>query len=89
MRAIFEKWSCQNTKTYTLVINSNIAKGTTDPRVEFILQVLTQILIKFHLQNLEQVSTSRSQPNMNISTKVKLKNIDQTKPQNLDLDSTL
>ena len=31
----------------------NIAKGTTDPRVEFILQVLTQILIKFHLQNLE------------------------------------
>ena len=69
--------------------NKNIAKGTTDPRVEFILQVLTQILIKFHLQNLEQVSTSRSQPNMNISTKVKLKNIDQTKPQNLDLDSTL
>ena len=55
-----------------------IAKGTTDPRVEFILQVLTQILIKFHLQNLEQVSTSRSQPSMNISTKVKLKDIDQT-----------
>ena len=38
----------------------------------------TQILIKFHLQNLEQVSTSKSQPNMNISTKVKLQNIDQT-----------
>ena len=56
----------------------NIAKGTTDPRVEFILQVLTQILIKLHLQNLEQVSTSRSKPNKNISTKVKLKNIDQT-----------
>ena len=56
----------------------NIAKGTTDPRVEFISQVLTQILIKFHLQNLEQVSTSKSQPTMNISTKVKLKNIDQT-----------
>ena len=56
----------------------NIAKGTTDPRVEFILQVLTQILIIIHLQNLEQVSTSKSQPNMNISTKVKLKNIDQT-----------
>ena len=54
------------------------AQRSTDPRVEFILQVLTQILIKFHLQNLEQVSTSRSQPNMNISTKVKLKNIDQT-----------
>ena len=34
-------------------LGSNIAKGTTDPRVEFILQVLTQILIKFHLQNLE------------------------------------
>ena len=52
--------------------------NTTDPRVEFILQVLTQILIKLHLQNLEQVSTSKSQPNMNISTKVKLQNIDQT-----------
>ena len=67
----------------------NIAKGTTDPRVEFILQVLTQILIKFHLlQNLEQVSTSKSQPNLNISTKVKLKNIDQTWLQNLDQDLT-
>ena len=31
----------------------NIAKGTTDPRVEFISQVQTQILIKCHLQNLE------------------------------------
>ena len=66
---------------------SNIAKGTTDPRVEFILQLLTQILIKHH-QNLEQVSTSKSQPNMNISTKVKLQNIDQTYLQNLNQDST-
>ena len=65
----------------------NIAKGTTDPRVEFILQVLTQILIKFHLQSLEQVSFSKSQPNLNISSKVKLQNIDQTKLQNLDQDS--
>ena len=40
----------------------NIAKGTTDPRVEFILpkkllevisQVQTQILIKLRLQNLD------------------------------------
>ena len=41
----------------------NIAKGTTDPRVEFSLpmsssQVQTQILIKFHLQNLDQASSS-------------------------------
>ena len=36
----------------------NIAKGTTDPRVEFISQVQTQILIKFHLQNLNQASIS-------------------------------
>ena len=62
---------------YELVV-LNIAKGTTDARVEFISQVFTQILIKFQLQNLEQVSTSISQPNMNISTKVKLQNIDQT-----------
>ena len=46
----------------------NIAKGTTDPRVEFILQFLSQILIKFHLQNLERVSTSKYQPNISIST---------------------
>ena len=38
----------------------NIAKGTTDPRVEFTSQVLTQILTKFHLQNLDQTSTSKS-----------------------------
>ena len=56
----------------------NIAKGTMDPRVEFILQVFTQILIKFHLQNLKQVPISKSQPNMNILTEVKLKDIDQT-----------
>ena len=37
--------------------NINIAKGTTDPRVEFIPAVQTQILIKFHLQNLDQAST--------------------------------
>ena len=42
----------------------NIAKGTTDPRVEFISQVQTQILIKFHFQNLDQASTSKSQPNI-------------------------
>ena len=41
----------------------NIAKGTTEPRVEFISQFLTQILIIFHLHNLQQVSTSK--PNMN------------------------
>ena len=39
----------------------NIAKGTTDPRVEFIKQVQTKILIKFDLQNLDQASTSKSQ----------------------------
>ena len=34
-------------------ILSNIAKGTTDPRVEFISQVLSQILVKFQFQNLD------------------------------------
>ena len=51
----------------------NIAKGTTDPRVEFISQVLTHILIKFHLKNLDQASTSKSEPNQTrISTKNEL-----------------
>ena len=45
----------------------NIAKGTTDPRVEFISQVQTQSLIKFHLKNVDQVSTSKSQPNISLS----------------------
>ena len=52
------------------------ANGTTDPRVEcsyqsFFLrlcQVVTQILIKFHLQNPDQASTSKSQQNISILT---------------------
>ena len=56
----------------------NIAKGTTDPRVEFITQVQTQILIKFHLQNLGQASTSKSQPNISLFIKRKLQNLNQT-----------
>ena len=54
----------------------NIDKGTTDP-VEFISQVLTQILMKFHLLNLVQPSTKKSQTKISISTKLKLQNIDQ------------
>ena len=61
-----------------VITQGNIAKGTTDPRVEFILQVFTQILIKFHLKNLEQVSTSKSQPNISLSIKLKLQNCDTT-----------
>ena len=66
----------------------NIAKGTTDPRVEFISQVQTQILTKFHLQNLDQASTSKSQRNISLSTKLKLQNLGQTYLQNIDKDST-
>ena len=60
------------------ILIENIAKGTTDPRVEFISQVQTQILIKFHLQNLDQASTSKSQPNINLPIKLKPQNLDQT-----------
>ena len=68
----------------------NIAKGTTDPRVGFISQIQTQILIKFHLQNLDQASTSKFQPNFKfqlnlkftilsrISTKIQLHNLYKT-----------
>ena len=42
-------------------IVKNIAKCTTDPRIEFISQIQSQILIKFHLQNLDQASISKSQ----------------------------
>ena len=55
---------------------TNIAKGTTDPRVEFLSQVQTKISIKMHLQNFDQASTSKSQPNISLS--IKLQNLDQT-----------
>ena len=53
----------------------NIAKSTTDPRVEFLSQVQTQILIKF--QNFDQASTSKSQPNTSLFIKLKPQNLDQ------------
>ena len=56
----------------------NIAKGTTDPRVEFISQVQTQSLIKFYLKNLDPTSTSKSQTNISLSIKLKLQNLDPT-----------
>ena len=56
-------FSLQSNRSRWVVMKRNIAKGTTDPRVEFISQFLTQILIIFHLHNLHQVSTSK--PNMN------------------------
>ena len=50
----------------------NIAKGTTDPRVEFCLpkkQVLTQILIKFqNSKSFDQTLTSKSWPNIHFIT---------------------
>ena len=73
----------------------SIAKRKTEPRFGFclgnsIFQVISQvlILIKFHLQNLDQASTPKSQPNISLFTKLKLQNFDQTQPQNLDHDST-
>ena len=46
------KWSHQLDK-FEPFWTINIATGTTDPRVEFISQVQSQILIKFHVQNLD------------------------------------
>ena len=40
--------------------------------------ILTTILIKFHLQNLDQATTSKSRPNVSLSLKFKLHNPDQT-----------
>ena len=58
-----------------------IAKGTTDPRVEkktFLGHITSSRTINFHLQNLDQASTSKSQPNISISDKLKIQN--ETKP---------
>ena len=46
-----EKSVVQNANLQHVV--KNIAKGTTDPRVEFISQAHTQFLIKFQFQNLD------------------------------------
>ena len=59
-------------------MSSNIAKGTTDPRVEFNLpkfkQAQTQILIKFRLQNLDmhqlQNLNLTSAPRLNLQIKI-------------------
>ena len=66
-------------KTWFLFSSINIAKGTADPRVEFISQDHSS---KF--TNLEHITisasrlTSKSQPNISISTKYKVKIL--TKP---------
>ena len=66
----------------------NIAKGTTDPRVQFILKVLTQswsnfifrISNRYQLQNLNQTWTSllnfriSTKPSFRISSKIQLHN---------------
>ena len=62
--------------------NRKIAKGTTDEKVKFRLPKFKhgqiQILSKFHPQNLDQASTSTSQLNISISTKLKIKIFNQT-----------
>ena len=63
---------------YSCQLRVYIAKGTTDPRVEFswpkLKQVQTKILMKLNLQNLDQTSTSKSQSDISISTKLKIQN---------------
>ena len=54
---------------FSSYVAKNIAKGTTDPRVEFISQILN--ILQF--QNLNKAFTSKSQPNISILTKLKLK----------------
>ena len=54
-----------------LVQKENIAKGTTDPRVEFCLpkkQVIIQILIKFQNSNSSQVKSHRTELEQQILT---------------------
>ena len=67
--------------------SSNIAKGTTDPRVEFISQVQTRILIKFHPKNLDFKISTKHRPlhktcsnicSFRISTKIQLHDLYKT-----------
>ena len=70
-------------------MRTNIAKGTTDPRVEFCLPKLlilvisqgqTQSLIKFHLQNIDQAPTSKSRHQQTSASRLNLKFKILTKP---------
>ena len=45
----------------------NIAKGTTDPRVEFISQVITQTLIK-QFQNFDKALTLKQYLDLNLKS---------------------
>ena len=73
----------QHLKNGTLgVQNKNIAKGTTDPRVEFglpkylilvISQGQTQNFIKFHLPNIDQAPTSKSRHQQTSASRLNLK----------------
>ena len=82
----------QTILTYTKDVSvsiKNIAKGTTDPRIEFCLPKLlilvisqgqTQNLIKFHLQNIDQAPTSKSQHQQTSVSRLNLKFKILTKP---------
>ena len=71
------------------ICTKNIAKGTTDPRIEFCLPKLlilvisqgqTQNLIKFHLQNIDQAPTSKSRHQQTSVSRLNLKFKILTKP---------
>ena len=76
-------------RAYMPVYIGNIAKGTTDPRIEFSLPKLlilvisqgqTQNLIKFHLQNIDQAPTSKSRHQQTSVSRLNLKFKILTKP---------
>ena len=67
---------CSAVREYT-ILRINIAKGTTDPRIEFLSQVQKQILVEILKMKFDQASTSKSQPNISLSIKLKLQNLDQ------------
>ena len=67
----------------------NIAKGTTDPRVEFISQVYSSQFTNLDKMIISEAQLSinlKSQPNISISTKFKLKIL--TKIQLCNLNQT-
>ena len=62
------------------MLEIDIAKGTTDPRVEFTTQFLTHILIKFHLQNFNQTSATVTTSSFELSSSLaKVTSIKSTK----------
>ena len=69
----------KNTKELVIVYTETLPKAQQTLGLRSAYQSSnTNFQIKFHIQNLKQALTSKSQPKLSISNKLKIQNIDQS-----------